>query len=227
LHLASLPLAGRVIAIDPGHNVGNFNPAHFDEINQTVYVPFAKACDNSGTATNSGYREATFTWRVAHKMRRRLEYLGATVRFTRTANSWDSWGPCIDHRGKFGAKVNANVEISLHADGAASDLHGFTIIRPGLLKGYTGDIYHRSRHMSRYIRRGLIASGFSKANYYGGDGFDTRTDLGTLNMADVPTVMVELGNMRNSHDASVMKRASGRRHYARALCRGIRTWLTR
>lgn len=30
----------------------------------------------------------------------------------------------------------------------------------------------------------------------GGDVLDVRSDLGTLNLPDVPTVMVELGNMR-------------------------------
>ena len=58
----------------------------------------------------------------------------------------------------------------------------------------------------------LTAKGFSVANYIaGGDGLDERSDLGTLNLSDVPTVMVELGNMRDSGDASVMTSPQGNR----------------
>ncbi len=38
----------------------------------------------------------------------------------------------------------------------------------------------------------------------GGDGLDIRGDLGTLNLSDVPTVLVELGNMRSRIDARRM-----------------------
>jgi len=64
------------------------------------------------------------------------------------------------------------------------------------------------------------------ANYIaGGDGLDPRTDLGTLNLSDIPTVMVELGNMRDSGDASVMTSATGQARYARALAVAVRTFL--
>ena len=59
--LARLPLSGKVIAIDAGHNGGNF--AHSAEINQLVDAGngVTKACDTSGTASNDGYAEYEFT----------------------------------------------------------------------------------------------------------------------------------------------------------------------
>ena len=51
----------------------------------------------------------------------------------------------------------------------------------------------------------------------GGDGLDVRSDLGTLNLSDVPVVMVELGNMRSRVDARRMTSARGQARYARAL----------
>jgi N-acetylmuramoyl-L-alanine amidase len=64
------------------------------------------------------------------------------------------------------------------------------------------------------------------ANYIaGGDGLDARGDLGTLNLSDVPTVMVELGNMRSRADARRMTSRSGRSTYAAGLVRGIRAFL--
>jgi N-acetylmuramoyl-L-alanine amidase len=222
---AAGPLAGKVVAIDPGHQLGNAR--HPRQIGRIVWVGLSKQCNTVGTATNSGYPEATFNWGVATALRHRLEALGATVRLTRTSNSTNLWGPCIDARGRFGAKVDADVEISIHGDGAASSTHGFFVIRPGLRRGYTEDIYQSSRTFATRVHAGLVAAGFPSSNSYGGDGYDVRRDLGTLNMADVPTVMVELGNMRNAGDARCMRRADCRGRYAAGLAAGIRSYLMR
>ena len=222
---ATLPLSGTVVAIDPGHQLGNSR--HLRQINRMVWAGLWKHCNTTGTATNAGFPEATFTWRVSKALRARLRALGATVHMTRTTNSYDEWGPCVDERGRFGAAVHADVEISLHGDGAAAGQHGFFVIRPGLRRGYTGDIRKPSRRFAKAVHAGLLAAGFHRSNSYGGDGYDVRRDLGKLNMADVPTVMVELGNMRNASDARCMTSKSCRGRYADGLARGIRTYLVR
>jgi N-acetylmuramoyl-L-alanine amidase len=219
------PLAGLVVAIDPGHQLGNSR--HLRQINRNVWVGIWKSCNTTGTATNGGFPEATFTWRVAGALRTRLQALGATVRMTRTANSYGLWGPCVDKRGEFGAKVHADVEISLHGDGAAAGTHGFFVIRPGLRKGYTDDIREPSRLLATEVHDGLLRAGFHRSTAYGGDGYDVRRDLGTLNMADVPTVMVELGNMRNTAEARCMTSRSCRARYADGLAAGLRSYLVR
>jgi N-acetylmuramoyl-L-alanine amidase len=56
---------------------------------------------------------------------------------------------------------------------------------------------------------------------------NVRSDLGTLNMSDVPIAMIEIGNMRNSGDARRMTSAGGRATYAAAVVRGIRSFLGR
>ena len=222
---ASLPLSGMVVAIDPGHQLGNSR--HLKKINRLVWVGLWKPCNTAGTATNSGFPEATFTWRVAKALRKRLRALGATVHMTRTTNSYADWGPCVGTRGRFGAKVHADVEISLHGDGAASSQHGFFVIRPGLRAGYTDDIFTSSHRFAKAVHAGLLAAGFHRSTAYGGDGYDVRRDLGTLNMADVPTVMVELGNMRNAGDARCMTSHTCRGRYADGLAGGIRQFLVR
>ena len=64
------------------------------------------------------------------------------------------------------------------------------------------------------------------ANYIaGGDGLDFRSDLGTLNLSNIPTVMVELGNMRNAEDARRMTSRAGRATYARGLAHAVRRFL--
>jgi N-acetylmuramoyl-L-alanine amidase len=221
----ALPLAGLVVAIDPGHQLGN--SSHLRQINRLVWVGLWKPCNTTGTATNGGFPEATFTWRVARALRGRLMALGATVRMTRTTNSRLDWGPCVNARGRFGARVHADVEISLHGDGAASSQHGFFVIRPGLRRGYTDDILSSSHRFATAVHAGLLAAGFHRSTSYGGDGYDVRRDLGTLNMSDVPTVMVELGNMRNAGDARCMTSRTCRGRYAHGLTIGIRQFLVR
>ncbi len=80
--------------------------------------------------------------------------------------------------------------------------------------------------LARDVRAALKARDVPVANYTaGGDGLDFRSDLGTLNLSDIPTVMVELGNMRSRADARRMTTRSGRATYARALVAASRAFL--
>lgn len=216
---AVLPLTGRVIALDPGHQLGNAR--YPQQINRRVWVGLWKACNTTGTATNGGFPEATFAWKTTLRLKEMLESRGATVRLTRTTNSLDDWGPCIDARGRFGARVGADLMVSIHGDGAVSTTRGFFVIRPGWREGYTDDIARPSRQLALDVRGGLRGQGFAVSSSYGGDGLDTRRDLGTLNTSDVPAVVVELGNMRNGGDAACMASARCRGRYARGLLAGI------
>jgi N-acetylmuramoyl-L-alanine amidase len=223
---AALPLSGRTVVIDPGHQLGNHNyPAQIDRL-----VPaggFEKPCNTTGTATDGGYPEATFTWQVSRLLRKRLVALGATVRRTRSANREDLWGPCVDARGRAGNSIPADLKISIHGDGSyAAGAHGFHVIAPTDRAPWTHDIYRPSRRLAVDTRAALRGVGLTVANYIaGGDGLDFRSDLATLNLSDVPTVMVELGNMRNPLDARRMTSRSGRATYARGLVHAVRTFL--
>jgi len=220
------PLGGKVVVIDPGHQLGNHNfPA---KINRLVPAGgFKKPCNTTGTATNGGYPEATLTWRVARNVKRRLERLGATVRMTRHSNRQDRWGPCVDARGRAGNRIPADAKLSIHGDGSTvSGAHGFHVIAPTDRRPWTHDIYRSSKRLAVATRAGLKGERLSVANYIaGGDGLDFRSDLGTLNLSNVPTVMVELGNMRSAVDARRMTSRHGRATYAAGLVAGLRRFL--
>ncbi|MBM7516518.1 N-acetylmuramoyl-L-alanine amidase family protein [Nocardioides nitrophenolicus] len=223
------PLAGRVVVLDPGHQLGNARfPA---QINRLVDAGgFDKACNTTGTSSDDGYPEATFTWQVATEVRRRLRALGARVLLTRDENSAAAWGPCIDERGRVGNPgepgPTAELRISLHADGnLASSAHGFHVIRRPVREGETGEPAARAERLARALRDALVAAGFATSTYLGEDGIDVRDDLGTLNLSEVPAVMAELGNMRHPGDAAVMESEAGRRRYARAVVAAVRSYL--
>lgn len=223
---APLPLTGTVIVLDPGHQLGNHNFP--DKINRPVPAGgFKKACNTTGTATNRGFPEATFVWRVALLTRARLQDLGARVVLTRRSNREDRWGPCVDVRGRAGNAIPADLKISIHGDGSyVAGARGFHVIAPTDRAPWTHDIYVPSLRLAGTVRSALIAQGIPVANYIaGGDGLDLRWDLATLNLSDIPTVMVELGNMRNPQDAALMTTPAGRARYADALTAGAQSFL--
>jgi N-acetylmuramoyl-L-alanine amidase len=224
---ASSPLAGRTIVIDPGHQLGNHNfPRKCARL-----VPaggFRKPCNTTGTATRGGYPEATFAWQVSQLVAARMRGLGAEVLMTRHSNRQDRWGPCVDYRGRKGNRVGADLKVSIHGDGSTSrGARGFHVIAPTDRRPWTHDIFRPSRRLAVATRAALRRAGVPVANYTaGGDGLDYRADLGTLNLANIPSVMVELGNMRNRLDARRMTTPRGRATYARALAQAVRQHLT-
>lgn len=220
------PLAGRTIVLDAGHQLGNHRFPR--RINRLVPAGgFRKPCNTTGTATRGGYAEATLGWQVTRLVRSRLEQLGARVLMTRHSNRRDRWGPCVDARGRAGNRADADLKLSIHADGSyAAGARGFHVIAPARRRPWTHDIHRPSRRLAVATRAALRRAGVPIAGYTaGGDGLDLRADLGTLNLSDVPAVVVELGNMRHRADARRMTRATGRTTYARALVRAVRGYL--
>ena len=141
---------------------------------------FTKPCNTTGTATAGGYPEATFTWQVSRRVVRQLRELGATVRLTRHSNRDDRWGPCVDVRGRAGNAIDADLKLSIHADGSyVAGARGFHVIAPADRAPWTDDIHDSSTALAARVRTALLAQRFGLATYVaGGDGLDVRSDLG-------------------------------------------------
>ena len=153
---AEKPLAGRIIVLDPGHQLGNWNPKFAKEMSATKFNgSIVKGCNTTGTATNAGLPEATFAWRVAKRLRTLLEAQGATVSMTRTANSREQWGPCVWDRAGFANEAKADAMISIHADGAPASGRGFHVIAPSAIKGWTTDVAKPGRRLARAMITGM------------------------------------------------------------------------
>lgn len=214
------PLAGKHIVIDPGHQLGN--GAHPAEIARPVPAGgFDKPCNTTGTATDAGIAEATITWQISRIVVRELRARGATVRLTRSSDSVDEWGPCVDARGRAGnprpGHPGADAKVSIHADGNIGGGPGFHVIVPEDRAPWTDDIAAPSARLGEQLRDALVLRGLQPAEYVGSDGIDVRSDLATLNLSDVPTVMLESGNLRDPQDADLLTSPQGQRRYARAV----------
>jgi N-acetylmuramoyl-L-alanine amidase len=222
-NVPSLPLAGRVITVDPGHNGGNFT--HPSEISRPVPDGNGtKECDTTGTAAPDGYRETDFNWSVARRLRVLLRAAGAKVVMTRSSNT--GVGPCVNERAAIGNRAHSDVAISIHADGGPTGGSGFAVLIPATIPG-GGDrgIIVPSRRFGIDLRGALIGIGLHTSTYDGRDGLAPRTDLGGLNLSRVPKVFVEVANMQNHADEAPMETAGYRRRVARGLLAGIERFL--
>nr|AKR54057.1 cell wall hydrolase [Nocardiopsis sp. CMB-M0232] len=219
------PLAGTTVVVDPGHNGGNADAS--DEINALVPAgPEEKACDTVGAETADGYTEHEFNWDFSQRLRGHLEADGATVVLTREDD--DGVGPCIDERAAIGNEAEADAAISIHADGGPAGGRGFHVIAPGQVEGYTDGIVAPSRDLAEDVREEFTAGADQPpADYLADEGLDERTDLGGLNLSEVPKVFLEVGNMRNAADAENLGDAEWRETASAAVAAGIARYLAR
>ncbi len=216
-------VAGKTITIDPGHNGKNY--AHTAEINRMIDIGTQqRACDTTGTSTNDGYTESAYTLDVALRLQAVLARAGAHVVMTRSDNN--GWGPCINERAGIGNRAHADAAISIHADGGPADGRGFHVIYPPSLPGLTDDIAVASKRLALDVRAGYAAgTHVPYATYLGNAGLSERTDLGGLNLSDVPKVFIETGNMRNATDAALLKDPAFRQQAADAIANGLAAYL--
>ena len=216
-------VSGKTILVDPGHNGGN--GAHPEIINKLVPMGTGtKACDTTGTQTNSGYQEAAFTFDVGTRLAALLRAAGAKVVMTRDSNT--GVGPCVDVRAKLGNDAHAAVAVSIHADGAPAAGHGFHVMEPARVGAPSNVIVATSHQLALKIRDSYRArTGIPASSYIGTDGINTRGDMGGLNLSVVPKVLVECGNMRNAGDAAMMTNATGRQRMAEGLAAGLAAYL--
>jgi N-acetylmuramoyl-L-alanine amidase len=211
-------IAGMVVFIDPGHNGAN-------DASIGRQVPTGrggtKDCQASGTSTNSGYQEHTFTWDTALRVRAELNALGVRTAMSRSNDN--ALGPCVDQRAEMANALHPNAIISLHGDGGPASGRGFHVnySAPPLNAAQAGP----SLQYAQIMRDQLQASGIPPANYIGQSGLYGRSDLAGLNLAQYPSVLVELGNMKNPTDSALMESADGRQKYAEAVVRGVAGFL--
>lgn len=221
------PLEGRLIVVDPGHQLGNSNPRFAKQLSQTFFNgAITKGCNTTGTATNAGLPEATFTWRVARRLKALLEDAGARVELTRSTNSRDDWGPCVWDRARLANRLGADAMVSIHADGASAGSSGFFAMTPALIRGWTDDVVAVDRRLAKAMIAGMAAAGAPRSNYIGHELMVSR-DTTSLNVSNVPTVTIEVGNMRNADDARRMSSGAGQRQYAQWLFAGIERFFAR
>ena len=211
-------IAGRIVFLDPGHNGAN-------DASLTKQVPTGrggtKDCQTSGTATDDGYPEHSFNWETVLRIRQQLTALGVRTAMSRGDDT--GVAACVDERAAMANALQPDAIVSIHADGGPATGRGFHVnySSPPLNAAQAGP----SIQFAQTMRDQLQASGLLPANYIGQGGLYPRSDLTGLNLAQYPSVLVELGNMKNPADSALIESPEGRQKYADAVVRGIAGFL--
>jgi N-acetylmuramoyl-L-alanine amidase len=220
------PLAGLTVAIDPGHDGGNWAaPQIIDQLENSG--GFLEACDTAGTTTADGYTEHAFNFDMATRAAALLRAEGATVVLTRTTDT--GVGPCVNQRAAIGNNAHAAAAISIHADGGPPGGRGFTIDTPApVISSISNNtaIVGPSAQLGVDVRDAFGAvTGEPVSDYAGQNGIDQRSDLGGLNLSTVPKVLIECANMQNPVDAALTEDPAWRQLAAQGITGGITTFL--
>jgi N-acetylmuramoyl-L-alanine amidase len=216
---ATSSLAGKIVFLDPGHNGANDA-----SINRQVTTGRGgtKECQTTGTNTDAGYPEHSFNWDTVLRIRAELDQLG--VRTAMSRGNDDALGPCVDERATMANALRPDAIVSIHADGGPTGGRGFHVnySNPPLNDAQSG----AAPRFATVMRDQLVASGMQPSTYRGTDGLYGRSDLTGLNLAQYPSILIEMGNMKNAGDAAVLASAEGRASYAAAVTRGIAAYLS-
>lgn len=184
---AASDIAGSVVFLDPGHNGANDG-----SINRQVPTGRGgtKECQTTGTATDTGYPEHTFNWDLVLRIRAELSQLGVRTALSRGDDS--ALGPCVDQRAAMANASHPNAIVSIHADGGPPGGRGFHVNYSAPPLNLNEAQAGPAVQLARTMRDQLVAAGFTPSTYCGTDGLYGRSDLASLNLAQYPSVLIEL-----------------------------------
>jgi N-acetylmuramoyl-L-alanine amidase len=207
-----------VVVIDPGHDLrANPETEPIGPGSSTVKIK-----DGGGTSgVVTGLREAELNMRVARRLRTLLERAGIEVVMTRTTTSRTSMGNVA--RARIANRAGAALFLRIHADGSSDrSVRGTHTLYPALRRGWTDDVYTKSRRAAQVVQRHLRAAlGFPDR------GLHERSDFTGFNWSDVPVILVEMGFMSNPTEDRLLATAAYQRRAAVGLCRGALRFLGR
>ena len=203
--------AAALICLDPGHGTPPVIGAQKEPIGPGSKV--LKIKDGGGA---NG--EAEVALAIAKRARAALLARGYRVAMTRT-------GPTIHlrdgngniARAKFCNRRHAALMVRIHADGSSDrSLHGVSTLVPAWHRGWTDDIYARSRAAGFALQSKVVAATRAASR-----GIAKRSDLTGFNWANVPAVLLETGFLSNPQDWRRLHTAAYQRRVARGLANGV------
>ena len=207
-----------VVVVDPGHDLrANPDTEPIGPGSSTLKIK-----DGGGThGVVSGLREADLNLRVSLRLRRLLRDAGVRVVMTRTRTAGTSMGNIA--RARIANRAGAALFLRVHADGSTDrSARGTHTLHPALHRGWTDDVYTRSKRAARLVQRELVRSlGFPDR------GLQERSDFTGFNWADVPVILTELGFMTNPAEDRLLATSAYQRRAAVGLCRGTLRFLGR
>jgi N-acetylmuramoyl-L-alanine amidase len=207
LVLAETIAAAALICLDPGHGTPPAIGREREPIGPGS--PVSKIKDGGGAPG-----EAQVVLAIARRTRSLLLRRGYRVAMTRTGPSFP--GGNIE-RARFCNRRGAALMLRIHADGSANPAQrGIATLTPARRRGWTDDVYARSRRAARAVQRGLVRATGARDL-----GVVERSDLTGFNWADVPVVLAETGFLSNPTERRLLRSSGYQWRVARGLVAGV------
>ncbi len=192
-------LQGRVIVLDPGHAVLNYE--------QSVINP--------GKTGVNGAKENRVALNISQKLGDLLEKEGATVLYTRTPHDFwrESYNVVEDNKARaaFANGVKAHAYLSIHCDWhPRSRVHGVT----------TFYVKENSRSLGAHIQKSMVKDLHAKNRQLVKDSYTV------LDVAEMPAVLIEAGFLSNWNEAKKLSSAAYQEKVAKALFNGVQAYFS-
>jgi N-acetylmuramoyl-L-alanine amidase len=205
--IAETIAAAALICLDPGHGTPPAIGRQREPIGPGSRT--TKIKDGGGAAG-----EAEIVLAIARRARALLLRRGYRVAMTREGPTFR--GGNIE-RAQFCNRRGAALMLRIHADGSPSPAQrGVSTLTPAGRRGWTDDVYSRSRRAARAVQRELVRATGARDL-----GVVERSDLTGFNWADVPVVLAETGFLSNSTERRLLRSSSYQWGIARGLAAGV------
>lgn len=219
---ANLPLTGVVVCINAGHQIqGNKEKescAPWDASkNPTYNIDTLKAkCTSGATGKFTGIPEYITTLQISKCIETTLKELGATVVMVRDVHEVDISNI---ERAKIANDAKADVLLNIHCNGSENEtVNGVELYVRGTGDGSSeyairaGKDYQMATELLTCITE---ATGAKKRSVNKSDAYST------INWAEVPSIILELGFISNETEDNNLNDAE----YQKKIADGIATWL--
>lgn len=213
------PAATRTVTVvlDPGHDlIANLG---LEPIGPGSSV--LKIKDGGGTSgVVTHQREAVVNLRIAVRLRTLLRAAGGIrVKMTRTSTC------CLSHgnvwRANFANGADAALFLRIHADGSTNHaIAGTSTLYPANHRGWTSDIFGRSRQAAKIIQARLL-----KRLGWPNRGIVPRSDITGFNWSNRPVVLTEVGFLTNPGEDRALKTVAVVNRAAAGLRDGVLAYL--
>jgi len=209
----SLPLSGRIIGIDPGHQAH----ANYDREPVSPGSSTTKAKVSAGTYGRfTGVYEYEINLQVALKLKEKLEALGAVVIMTRETHDVDISN---SERAVMMNEAGVDCWLRIHANGSDdASTNGMFILVPaeGCLNTSDSSVYDESLSLADSLLNAALAS--TGANSY---GIVPRSDQTGFNWSSRPVCNIEMGHMTNEEEDYLLTSDEYQEKIAEGLAQGF------
>jgi N-acetylmuramoyl-L-alanine amidase len=163
-----------------------------------------------GTRSAAGVTEKSVVLDIGVKVDQQLSRAGVDAEMTRSDDTFVD----LDERNTHANRIKADLFISIHANSCPrASKRGFTIY-------VVGGAGQRTMAAARAIERNLMQAGFPSL------GIQVHEKhLRVLERASTPALLLEVGYLSNSAEASILADAGQRSVYAQAVSEGIAEYL--